>query len=257
MDLTVVRVALMIGLFIGIIVCFEIGYRLGTYRSQRIDAWHEGLGAIEAAVFALLGLLLAFSFSGAATRFDARRDLIVQEANAIGTAYLRLDTLPVADQSEARRLFRDYLDARLRAYRKLPDLAAAKIEMAHATEIQKAIWTDAVAASRTDPAQAASRLLLPALNEMFDVTTTRLVVLEIRLPTLILVLLLSVALLSGLMAGHTMAQQRHRSWMHILVYALVISVTIYEVIDLDSPRSGFIRLDAADSALSQLRESIR
>lgn len=74
---------------------------------------HEGIGVIEAAVFALLGLLLGFSFSGGISRMGTKRQLIVQEANAIGTAYLRLDQLPASEQPEMRRLFMQYLGARL------------------------------------------------------------------------------------------------------------------------------------------------
>src|SRR5256885_912298 len=112
--------AVAVGLFLGMVVCLEIGYRLGR-NSENPDLAHEGIGAIEAAVFALLGLLLGFSFAGGTSRLDARRQLIVQESNAIGTAYLRLDTLAAGDQTEMRRLFREYLDARLRVYQKLPD----------------------------------------------------------------------------------------------------------------------------------------
>jgi hypothetical protein len=123
-------VALSIGLFVGMLACLEVGYRIGRHNSaQHPELAHEGTGTIEAAVFALLGLLLAFTFAGGTSRLDTRRQLIVQEANAIGTAYLRLDLLPANDQPDMRRLFREYLDARLRAYEKLPDLSAAEQEL--------------------------------------------------------------------------------------------------------------------------------
>jgi hypothetical protein len=96
-----------ISLFVGLIACLEVGYRIGRHSFEKQpDSTHEGIGVIEAAVFALLGLLLGFSFGGGTTRLEAKRQLIVQEANAIGTAYLRLDLLPVNDQAELRRLFR-------------------------------------------------------------------------------------------------------------------------------------------------------
>ena len=91
-------VALSMGLFAAMLACLEIGYRIGRQgAAEHPELAHKGIGAVEAAVFALLGLLLAFSFSGATSRLDARRQLIVQEANAIGTSYLRLDLLPVND----------------------------------------------------------------------------------------------------------------------------------------------------------------
>ena len=245
---------LSVGLFVGMLVCLELGYRLAR-RSP--DLAHNGVGSIEAAVFALLGLLLGFSFAGGTSRLDTKRQLIIDEANAIGTAYLRLDTLAANDQPAMRQLFREYLDSRLQVYQKLPDLRAAEQELAHAAQIQERIWSQAVTASRADSTQTAARLLLPALNEMIDVTTSRTVALYTHLPPLILALLISVALFSGLLAGYAMAQRRSRSWIHMLVYALVVAITIYAVLDLDHPRSGLIRLDAADDALVKLRDSIR
>ena len=94
------------GLFLGILLCLEIGFRIGLVSSKRNrELAYEGTGTIDAAVFALLGLLLGFSFAGAMSRFDARRQLIVNEANTIGTAYLRIDLLPAADQPEIAPFF--------------------------------------------------------------------------------------------------------------------------------------------------------
>ena len=247
-----------VGLFVGMLVCLEVGYRIGSYGvEQRQELEHEGTGAIEAAVFALLGLLLAFTFGGAMSRLETRRELIVQEANAIGTAYLRLDVLPAAEQPEMRQLFRQYLDARLSAYGNLLQRDAANQEFARAAAIQHEIWSHAAAAGENDSTHNVVRILLPALNEMIDVTTARAIALDTHLPVLIFLLLISVALMSALLAGHVMAKRRHRSALHLILYAAIISITIYAVLDLDEPRSGLIRLDRADQALIELRDSIR
>ena len=181
----------------------------------------------------------------------------MQEANAIGTAYLRLDLLPAADQPEMRRLFREYLDARLGVYQKLPDLKAAKQELVRGGQIQQEIWSRAVSASRDDSTQNAARLLLPALNVMIDITTSRTMALHTHLPLLIFALLVFMALASGLLAGYSMAKRKNRSWLHLLLYAAVVSLTIYVALDLEYPRFGLIRLNAADRALYELRDSIR
>jgi hypothetical protein len=256
MNATQLAFALSIGLFVGMLACLEAGYRLGS-RPKNADLASEGLGTIEAAVFALLGLLLAFSFSAGLSRLDARHRLIVQEANAIGTAYLRLDLLPAADQPEMRHLFREYLDARIGVFQSLADWRAAKQALAHTEQLQQTIWSKAVTATRADQTQTAARLLLPALNEMIDVTTSRTVALFTHVPPLIFVLLIGVALLSGFLGGLAMARRPSRSWLHMLVYAMVVAITIYAVADLDYPRAGLIRVDAADSALAKLRDSIR
>jgi hypothetical protein len=248
-------------LFFGLVVCLEVGYRIGRRALRASPEAHEGVGASDGAVFALLGLLLGFSFAGGTARLDTRRELVVREANAIGTAYLRLDMLPEDAQPQLRRAFREYLDSRLRVYEKLdlPTLESAEREMEHVTMLQRSIWSLAVIATSREGevSQTTARLLLPAVNDMIDVTTSRTVALYTRMPGLLLGMLLSVALLSALLAGYAMAKRGHRSWLHGLVYVLTIAVTVYAVLDLDNPRAGFIRLQAAENALIQLRDSIQ
>src|SRR5438132_4863721 len=155
-----------LGLFLGMLILLEVGRRIGARRLAEDPTGAEaGVGTVEGAVFALLGLLIAFTFSGAASRFDTRRQLIVEETNDIGTAYLRLDLLPADFQPALRESFRRYLDARIEVYRKLPDVAAAKESLADANELQRQIWRQAIVASRTEGAPPAGPIpLLPALN---------------------------------------------------------------------------------------------
>lgn len=108
-----------------------------------------------------------------------------------------------------------------------------------------------------DPTQESTRLLLPALNEMIDVTTSRAIALEIHLPALIFCLLIGIALLTALLGGYAMSKRQSRSWLHMLLYAAIISVTICVIFDFDNLRFGLIKVDAADKALLQLRNSIQ
>ncbi len=254
-----VAALLAIGLFIGILILLEVGRRIGG-RRLAIDpeGARAGTGAVEGAVFALVGLLIAFTFSGAASRFDVRRDLIVQETNAIGTAWLRLDLLPLSVQPAIRDNFRQYVDARLEVYRKLPDVEASQAELAKATALQGQIWTQAVAAGRMDGAPPpATMLLLPALNEMIDITTTRTMATQMHPPIVIYGMLVGLALASALMAGYGMAGGQTRNWLHILGFATVIAVAVYVIIDLEFPRLGLIRVDVFDQALVELRASMK
>ncbi len=146
-------IAVAISLFVGMLVCLELGYRLGRYAIGKTASSHEGTGTIEAAVFALLGLLLGFTFSNGISHLDRRRELIVQEANSIGTAYLRLDLLPANRQLEMRHLFRQYLDTRLQLYERLLDRQVAEADLAQAAQLQQQIWSKAIAASLEDPTQ--------------------------------------------------------------------------------------------------------
>jgi multisubunit Na+/H+ antiporter MnhB subunit len=242
-------------LFVGMSLCIDLGYRLGR-RAQRDVLWHEGIGALEAAVYGLLGLLLGFAFSGATSRFETHRQLSVKEANAIGTAYLRLDQLPAAQQPEMRQLFRDYLGARLEVQAGVSE-GTPERGVAQSERLQQRIWSRAVAASRTDSTQNSARMLLPAINEMIDITTERGVTFQAHLPYLVFYLLIFIALMSALLAGYGMAKRKKRSLLHMFLYAACIAATIYTVIDLDHPRSGLIRVDAADEALLQVRDLMR
>jgi uncharacterized membrane protein len=245
-------------LFVAMLACLEGGFRLGHRDAANApERAHEGIGVIEAAVFALVGLLLGFSFAGGTSRLDNRRQLIVDEANAIGTAYLRVDLLTASDQPEMRRLFRDYVDARLVVYGNLSDAQATERAVHRVEQIQAEIWSRAIDASRSDQSHDTARLLLPALNQMIDITTARTIAVRTHLPTLILALLSCVALLSGLLAGYAMAKRRQRSWLHMVLYAAVIAMTIYTVLDLDNPRSGFIHLAGAEDALKGLQNSLK
>jgi hypothetical protein len=246
------------GLFLGMLLFLEIGRRIAVRRMKEDSgAAGEGVGAVDGAVFALLGLLIAFTFSGASSRFDIRRQLIVEETNDIGTAYLRLDLLPAAAQPALRESFRRYVDARIEVYRKLPDVAAAKEHLAKANELQRQIWQQAVAASRAEGAPpAAPILLLPALNAMIDITTTRTMATLMHPPAVVFVMLFGLALAASLLAGYGMTGSKMRSWFHMVGFALVVAVSVYVILDIEYPRLGLIRVDAFDQALVDLRESM-
>jgi len=120
-----------LSLFVGTLLALEAGRWTGLRQIATGSGHLAGTGTLEAAILARLGLLIAFSFSGAAARFDARRLQILQETNAISTAYLRLDLLPAAAQPPLHELFRRYLDARLDFYANAQDVDAARSELAH------------------------------------------------------------------------------------------------------------------------------
>ncbi|MGH9671380.1 MAG: hypothetical protein ACRD3A_14855 [Terriglobales bacterium] len=251
-------VLFVVGLFLGMLLLLETGRRIGLRgMAKDSEGASAGPGTVEGAVFGLMGLLIAFTFSGAASRFDTRRQLIGQEANAIGTAYLRLDLLPAAAQPALRESFRRYLDARLEVYRKLPDVEAAKQALAQAAALQREIWTRAVSGSRQADGPQATMLLLPALNEMIDITTTRTVASQTHPPTIIFVMLGMLALVGSLLAGYGMARGKTRSWIHMFIFAAIMAVTVYVILDLEYPRLGAIRIDAADRVLLELRDSMK
>lgn len=246
-------------LFIGMLLCIEIGRRIGRPQ-MGVEAGEEraGLGLIEAAIFTLLGLLLAFTLTGAASRFDARRMLIVDEANAIGAAYLRVDLLSAGCQPAIRELFREYLDSRMEVYRKLPDIQAAESEISRSKSLQGEIWSRAVAGTQLKDSHIdAARLLLPALNQMIDITTTRTMAARAHPPWVVFWVLFGLGLLCALLAGHAMAAGKRRSWLHTIVFVLSIVIAVYVILEIEYPRVGLIRLSGFDSVLIDLRASMK
>ena len=257
MSHTVIVFVLTLALFLGMLLFLEIGRRAGIRRLRDDSAaTPEGIGAVDGAVFAVLGLLIAFTFSGAAARFDSRRQLIVEETNDIGTAYLRLDLLPADARPALRESFRSYLDARIETYRKLPDIAATRESLAKSNELQRQIWRQAVDSIQPDGALVAPLLLLPALNAMIDITTTRTMATHLHPPRIVFVMLFAMALAASLMAGYGMTGSALRSRLHMLGFALVMAVAVFVILDIEYPRLGLVRVDAFDQALADLRETM-
>lgn len=258
MHLTWIAMLLTIGLFVSMLFTFEVGRRIGIARLRRdADGLTKGAGAAEGAVFALLGLLMAFTFSGAASRFEARRFLVDTEANAIGTAYLRIDLLPAETQPPLRELFRRYTDLRVTVYHG-SDLDAVKARLAEGGRLQAEIWKQAVAACQLPgvPSQT-TMLMLPALNAMFDITATRVTASANHPPAVIYGLLMALSLIGAMLVGYGTSTNKDRSLLHQGMFALVTSLAIYVIVDLEYPRLGLIRVDAADQALIDVRSSMR
>ena len=258
MDHAHVAAIFAVALFAGLVALLDLGRRIGIRQLARDpEGARAGVGPIDGAIFGLLGLLIAFTFSGAATRFDWRRDLIVQEANDIGTAYLRLDLLPAETQPQLREQFRHYVDTRVEVYRRLPDVTAALEALAQANQLQGEIWATAVAACRTANSPSTTSLMLTALNAMIDITTTRTMAARTHPPAIVFVMLGAIALVSALLAGNGMAGSQARNWVHVLAFAAILGITVYVILDMEYPRAGFIRVDAFDQTLVDLGDTMR
>jgi Ca2+/Na+ antiporter len=130
--------------------------------------------------------------------------------------------------------------------------------MANSKKIQEEIWTEAVAATRLpDSHPSAGLLLLPALNNMIDIATTRTMALQIHPPRIIYALLFSLGLICSLLAGFRMSSGQHRSWLHILGFTALTVIIVYVMLDVEYPRAGLIQLESADQMLLNLRENMK
>jgi hypothetical protein len=234
-------------LFPAMILLLELGRRL-----RRRRAVAEGSSAIEGSIFGLFGLLLAFTFSGAISRYDNHRLLLTQEVNDIGSAYLDLDLLPSKSQPELRQLFRDYTDSRLHLF----DPVGVEISPETA-RLQRAIWQRATLASSSPGASPdATKLLLPAINEMIDITSTRQNAFNMHPPAVVYWLLFAFSGGSALMAGYSM-KPGPSDWVYSMALALAVTLTVYTILDVEHPRHGLIHLRDRDQALISLRDSMK
>lgn len=257
MHYTLVSVIGCAALFLGMLLISYIAFRLGRRRWQEADDAPQSSGAITGAVFALLGLLIAFTFSGAFARFDARRQLIVQEANAIGTAYLRVDLLPADTQASLRESFRNYTTFRAAQQQYVADSPAARSDYAKTVELQSEIWTQAVAASSGPEYQSARMLLVPALNEMIDTVTTRTAAIQTHPPLLVWAALSVLALACAGIAGYSASSAEHPKYFYFVAFAAMVTFTLYVILDVEYPRYGFVRLDQVNQLLVDLAETMK
>lgn len=248
---------LAVGLFLGMVLFLELGWRFGVRQNDRYgQGSRAGVGVADAPVYALLALLIAFMFSGASSRFDTRRALVVQEVNAMGTAWLRIDLLPPEPRAEVRDAFRRYVDALLRST--ADEGASSPLVTPPAVgRAQDDVWSRAVAACISQDGERARMLLLPSLNELFDAVDAERLARRIHPPRIIFVMLGLAALATALFTGYGMASAPKRNWMHVIGVAATIAVAAYVIVELEFPRLGLVRMTAMDQSLTELRASMR
>lgn len=215
----------------------------------------EVVSVAEGAVFALLGLLIAFTFSGAYERFEARKMHIIEEANAFETAYLRVDLLTPKTRGNLRANIHEYLKNHLQIYSQIPFPHAKSMERAE--ELRKLIWDQAVASSNLQENIWVGQLVIPSINNMFDVVYDGYALTRNHPPAVIYLLLIGLALLGGFLVGYTTAESSTKRSIHVTSYVILTAFTIYVILDLELPRLGLIRVDSFDHVLANVGEHFR
>ena len=245
------------GLIGGVFLSTDVGYRIGIRRSLRNDHTFRAVHpAIEGSVFGLMALLLGFSFNGAASRFETRRQLVVQESNAIGTTYLRLDLLPPETQAEIRDHFRMYVHSRLAVYQEIPDIEAVKAAVNRSSLLQAKIWRETVEGLKGS-APSEKNLLLNSLNQMIDLARARTVALTTHPPPAVFIMLAFTVITSSALAGYSMSSSETRDWMSTITLAVVLGLAMYLILDYEFPRVGFLRLDPVDQVLADTLDAMK
>jgi len=248
------------GLFLAVIIgvlisATEIGYRVGRRgQSGANESARSHIGMLEGALLGVLALLLGFTFSMAGSRFDARRLLVVNEANAIGTTYLRAQMLPEPSRTEVSNLLRRYVDVRLESYNAKLDERRLQ-EMKDNTErLQNELWSRAVAAGERD-SRATIGLFLQSLNEMIGLHAKRMMALENHVPESIFILLDLIAILSMVLVGYGCGLGARRNLLMTMTMGFLIASVILLVVDLDRPQRGMLK--GNQQSMIELRESLK
>jgi hypothetical protein len=244
---------------LGLILCAVVfgatalGLVLGRLVRDRSEHLREPLGVLQGALLGLVGLVLAFGLSLAIGRYEARRANVVTDANAIGTTYLRAQTLPEPLRTRSLELLVRYTDTSIRLSDVVPGSAAARKAVADGQVLQRELWRLAGQALADAPTASAPRLYVETLNEMIDMQTVRVAGLNNRVPGAVLAVeVVGAAVALGLLAFYL--SLLGRGVITVLLAAGLVSLLLVVTFDLDRPTRGLIRVP--DTPLTSLRASM-
>ncbi|HRJ26204.1 MAG TPA: hypothetical protein PLO61_01685 [Fimbriimonadaceae bacterium] len=247
----------MLNISVGLLVAVAIplAFWWGV-RKATTDPHETSLSVLGTALFTLLGLILAFSFSTAWGRFDRRLELAIDEANAIGTLRLRLAFLSPAAKNQVEPRLLEYVDERIRFNRALSTKGGIeRADQAH-TQAADRLWVAGFLGAREIQDAPDRALVIQAMNEVFDLADTRRIESRTSMPIPIAVLLaltsLICAYLSGREASGKPASIRRTGW----VFAIFIAATVYAVFDVSDPRTGLIQVSHSDVLLLETRSAL-
>ena len=238
----------------GVILGFvAVGYLAGQVLRRQAETLREPVGIVQGAFFALVGLILAFGLTLAIGRYDSRRTAVVDDANTIGTTYLRAQTLAEPMRSRSVQLLRQYTDASLALSQAVPTTAGFARAVAAEDALQRRLWSLAGDALTGAPRDSAPRLYVESLNEMIDPQTVRVAALNNRIPNAVLALeMFGAAFAFGLLAVYTAMHGRGATT--VVFAGVLVTALLLVIFDLDRPTRGLIRVP--DTPLVALRASM-
>ena len=217
---------------------YEIGFRVGRWWQARTPGEQEGpTGVLVGSILALLAFLLAVTMGMASDRFDTRRGLVLDEANAIGTTFLRAGYLPEPASTRIRNLLREYVPLRIST----ADRATLAANIKRSQEVLTEIWAVTEEVARTTEKGDITALFIESVNETIDLNTSRVTAaVYARVPETIILLLIGGSVLTLAVVGYSAGTTGQRSVLSAIVLVIALGAVITLVIDLDRPRDGFI-----------------
>jgi len=220
----------------------EVGFRLGRKADSGAAANKESqLGVVQGGILVVLGLLLGFTLSMAVTRFEVRKQLVLDEANAIGTSYLRTRLLPAPESTEIANLLREYVAVRLHYADVVDDFDQLQATREQAAHLQNEFWSRAVAYGQKDPNPVKAGLLLQSLNQVIDLEAARWMAFQNHVPPTVIYVNGVVALFATILVGYAFGREGRRQVFSTSMLVLAITVVLAVIIDLDQLRQGFIK----------------
>ena len=233
------------------VLSVELGYRLARYRLQRDELEKESpLGGMVGATLGLLAFMLAFTFGLAGSRFEDRRQILLSEANAIGTTYLRAAMLSEPMRTESQKLLREYADVRLEG------VQPGKLEqaLARSEQLHNQLWSQAVAATEKERSPITS-IYVESLNELIDLHATRLMALRARVPAVIWIVLYLLGFLAMVLMGYQSGLAKSSRSIAAVALIFGFSLVLYLIADLDRPGQGTLRV--SQQSMIDLRNSMK
>lgn len=239
-----------------LVLVTEAGFRAGgKVRSRLEETARSQVGVISGSLLGLLALLLGFTFGMAQNRHALRQGLVVEEANDIGTTYLRSRMLPEPNQTEIANLLRQYVESRLDFFRAGVDGERLKEAQNRATQLQNQLWSNVTSVVAKDDRMTTTGLFIQSLNNVIDTQEKRLAATENHVPESVLLLLFIVALVAALSVGYGSGLGAQRNLFSTTMLSLLIMLVITVIIDLDRPSRGLIRV--SQNSMIRLQESLR
>ena len=224
------------------LACSEAGFRVGNRARPSVDeVMRERITIFESAILGVLGLLMGFTMAMAVARFDVRRQLVMDEANAIDTTWLRSKMLPAPGNTEFAGILREYVDARL-LYASEMDDNRLPAEREEGERLQHELWSRASAFAMSDQRSVPAGLLLQSLNQMIDLEAARWTAFMAHVPESVMYGNLALALLSITLLGYGFGLIGRRHMFSTVLLAIAISGVLMVIADLDRPREGFIKI---------------
>jgi hypothetical protein len=220
----------------------EVGFHLGRkFEARTPDEIKSQISTVQAAILGVLALLLGFTMSMAVSRFEVRKQLVLEEANAIGTSFLRAQLLPAPAGPEIAKLLRQYVTVRVQYGTAGNDLARLDDLHTQAEHLQTELWTQAATYAQQDPNPVRAGLLLQSLNQTIDLEAARWAALQNHVPESVIYVNALVGLLASMQVGYSFGLNGRRNIFSICLLALAITLVLAVIIDLDRPRSAFVR----------------